>query len=240
MEIDALTLALLLLVVPASFILSSAAGLGGSLLLVPALAALMGTREGVALAALLLAANNIVKVAAYRNTLPMRAALVIVVAVMAGAAAGASLMVQAPESWITAMVVFAIVTTFAVDFIPQGVIRRGWAGVLALTSGATSGFSGMSGPLKGVAIRSLGLQRQYFVGAAALVSLAGDATKAAVFTHAGLLGQSDLLLAAGLIPIMIVSTFAGRMLNQQAGERGYAMLFWGVMLAYTARLVLTA
>lgn len=238
MEIDALTLVLLLLVVPASFILSSAAGLGGSLLLVPALAAIIGTKEGVALAALLLAANNIAKVGVYRNTLPIRAAAIIVVAVMAGAAIGAGLMIRAPESWVTAMVVAAIVTTFAVDFLPQGVTRKSWAGVLALTSGASSGFSGMSGPLKGVAIRSLGLQRQYFVGAAALVSLAGDATKAAVFTHAGLLGQSDLLLAAGLIPVMIVSTFTGRKINQQVGERGYAMLFWGVMLAYTGRLVL--
>jgi uncharacterized protein len=238
MEIDVLTLVILLLVVPASFIVSSAAGFGGSLLLVPALIAVTGTKEGIALAALLLAANNIAKVGVYRKTLPVRTAAIIVAAVMAGAATGAGLMVSAPEFWVTVMVIVAIVTTFAVDFLPQGVARKSWAGVLALTSGATSGFSGMSGPLKGVAIRSLGLQRQYFVGAAALVSLAGDATKAVVFARAGLLGQSDLMLAAVLIPVMIISTFVGRKINQQAGERGYAMLFWGIMLAYTTRLVL--
>jgi len=98
----------------------------------------------------------------------------------------------------------------------------------------------MSGPLKGVAIRSLGLERQYFVGAAAIVSLAGDATKTLVFARGGLIGQTELLLAVCLIPIMIAATFVGRHLNQRVGERGYAILFWAVMLGYTGRLILSA
>ena len=240
MELDALTLLMLLVAVPAAFMLSSAAGLGGSLILVPSLAALLGTKEGVALAALLLAANNIAKVGAYRRTLPIRAAAMIALAVMAGAAAGAGLMVRAPEAWVTGVVIAAFFATFVADFLPVGPARKSWAGALALTSGATSGFSGMSGPLKGASIRSLGLQRQYFVGAAAIVSLAGDATKAAVFTHAGLLDQSELLLAAGLIPVMIASTLVGHRINQRAGERCYAVLFWAVMVGYTGRLVLAA
>ena len=43
----------------ASFTLSASAGFGGSLILVPALGLLLGIRQGVALAALLLAANNV-------------------------------------------------------------------------------------------------------------------------------------------------------------------------------------
>jgi len=167
MEIDALSLLLLLVAVPAAFTLSSSAGLGGSLILVPALAAILGTKEGIALAALLLAANNVAKLVSYRHTLPVRAALMITLTVMAGAALGAGLMINAPEAWVTIEVIAAIFATVFADLLPSGPLRKGWAGTLALTSGATSGFSGMSGPLKGVAIRSLGLRRQWFVGAAA-------------------------------------------------------------------------
>ena len=42
-----------------SFALSASAGLGGSLILVPALVLILGAREGMALAALLLAGNNV-------------------------------------------------------------------------------------------------------------------------------------------------------------------------------------
>lgn len=239
MAIDPLML-LLLLAAPAAFLFSSAAGLGGSLILVPALAAVLGTKEGVALAALLLAANNLVKLAAYRKTLPLRAAGMITVAVMLGAAVGAGLMVSAPESWVTAMVLTMIVATFIADFLPMGVMKTSWAGLLAFSSGATSGFSGTSGPLKGVAIRSLGLQRQYFVGAAAIVSVVGDLTKASVFSYSGLLEKGDLLLIALLLPVMITATLAGRGINQRIGEQGYAVLFWAAMAGYAGRLVFAA
>jgi len=237
---DALSLVVLILVVPASFILSASAGLGGSLILVPALMMILGVKEGLALAALLLAVNNLAKLGIYRHSLPVAKSIVIALAVMVGAALGASLMVKAPESWVKGLVIVALVSTFFIDLSPDKKGRKGWAWLMALTSGATSGFSGMSGPLKGVAIRSLDLQRQYFVGAAAIVSLVGDMTKAAVFTNAGLLGQFELILALILTPVMLGCTMAGRHLNQRIGEKGYAILFWTVMAGYTARLVFSS
>ncbi|HAS77070.1 MAG TPA: sulfite exporter TauE/SafE family protein, partial [Marinobacter adhaerens] len=62
MELDAISLILLALAIPASFIVSAAAGLGGSLILVPAMMMAIGTKEGIAVAALLLACNNVAKV----------------------------------------------------------------------------------------------------------------------------------------------------------------------------------
>jgi uncharacterized membrane protein YfcA len=109
--------------------------------------------------------------------------------------------------------------------------------VLALGSGATSGFSGTSGPLKGLAIRQLELDRGHFVGAASLASLVGDLTKTAVFTEAQLLGSDSYTLALMAVPLMLVATFSGRRINQTIGERGYSLLFWGVMAGYTVRLV---
>ncbi len=223
----------------ASFTVSASAGLGGSLILVPSLALVMGSKEGIALAALLLGANNVVKVVAYRETLPFLRAMVLVALLSVGAFLGASLLVQAPES----VVGVAVIASFAGTLVAE---RRGWldlqriAGpVLAFGAGATSGFSGTSGPLKGAALRNLPLDKLHFVGAASLASLAGDLTKSAVFAEASLLDGAALRLALVSVPLMLLGTFAGRHLTRQVGESGFAILFWSVMGGYSVRVALT-
>jgi uncharacterized membrane protein YfcA len=222
-----------------SFTLSASAGLGGSLILVPTLALVLGTKEGVALAALLLAANNIVKVLAYRETLPVRKALVVIVLVAVGAALGARLLVAAPEAIVTLAVIVSFVFALIAERLDLSRLRRLGGPVLAFGSGATSGFSGTSGPLKGMAIRQLDLDRAHFVGAASLVSLVGDVTKAAVFNGADLLEGQSFLIALVAVPLMVIATFTGRTINRSIGERGYTWLFWGVMAGYTVRLILS-
>lgn len=221
-----------------SFTVSASAGLGGSLVLVPSLALVLGTKEGVALAALLLAANNVVKMFAYRDTLPLRRGLVVIVLVAAGAAIGARALVEAPENVVTVAVIASFVFALIAERLDLRRLRRLGGPLLALGSGATSGFSGTSGPLKGMAIRQLDLDRSHFVGAASLVSLVGDVTKTAVFTGAELLSGDSFLLALTAVPLMLVATFSGRRINRVIGERGYTVLFWGVMTGYTFRLML--
>ncbi len=237
-SIDLLAAIATLAVVFVSFTISASAGLGGSLLLVPTLALILGTKEGVALAALLLASNNVAKIVAYRKTLPFRVAAVVVIMIVVGAALGASLLVKAPSRFVAV----GIIVTFALSMLAE---RRGLEGLrslsspfLAFCSGASSGFSGTSGPLKGVAIRNLNLDRHHMVGAASLASFAGDATKTAVFAEAQLLGRESLLVAAAAVPLMIAGTWTGKTLNSRVGERGYAVLFWSVMGGYSVRIAL--
>ena len=165
-----------LVAVTVSFLVSASAGLGGSLILVPSLALALGTKEGVALAALLLAANNVVKVIAYRKTLPFRKSIVVIILVSVGAWVGARLLVSAPVDLVTVAVILSFGLALVAERLQLKRVRRVEGPVLAFASGATSGFSGTSGPLKGMALRQLDLDRAYFVGAASLVSLAGDAT----------------------------------------------------------------
>jgi len=227
-----------LVAVTVSFMVSASAGLGGSLILVPTLALALGTKEGVALAALLLATNNVVKVIAYRRTLPFRKTFGVVVLVAVGAFIGARLLVSAPVEAVTLAVIVSFTLALFAERFELSRLRRVGGPLLALGSGATSGFSGTSGPLKGMALRQLGLDRAHFVGAASLVSLIGDVTKAAVFTDAGLLGADSALLVVLAAPLMVIATFSGRRINFAIGERGYTTLFWAVMGGYTLRLVL--
>ncbi len=133
--IEALAVIGVLLLVYLAFAVSASAGLGGSLVMVPTLSLFLGSKEGVALAALLLASNNVFKIWAYRKTLPFRAAAVIVLMIIIGAAIGSSLLVRAPEGVVTV----AIVAMFAGTMLAE---RREWGvrarvgPVLAFVSGA--------------------------------------------------------------------------------------------------------
>jgi hypothetical protein len=146
-------------------------------------------------------------------------------------------LVAAPENVVTIVVIASFVLALIAERLDLSRLRRLGAPLLAFGSGATSGFSGTSGPLKGMAIRQLDLDRAHFVGAASLASLVGDVTKTAVFTEAELLSGDSFLLAATALPLMLVATFSGRRINRSIGERGYTFLFWGVMTGYTFRLL---
>ncbi len=225
-----------LVAVALSFTVSASAGFGGSLVLVPALALLLGTKPGAALAALLLASNNVVKLWAYRGTIPWARAGLVTLLVAVGTAVGAVLFVAAPEEVVTVAVIVAFGLTFVAERLRLPGLPRVGTPLLALAAGATSGFSGTSGPLKGLAVRGLGVDRSHLVGALSLISLVGDATKTVIWAEASLLPPSAFLLAGAAVPLMIVATLAGRRLNARLGEQGFTGLFWLVMIGYTARL----
>lgn len=225
-----------LIAVYVSFTISASAGLGGSLLMVPALALFLGTKEGVALAALLLASNNIMKIIAYRETLPFRKAAGIAALIVIGAAIGSTLLVNAPVWAVTIAVLAMFATTIITEKREIKAVRSKFGPFLAFVAGASSGFSGTSGPLKGVAIRNLDLDRRHFVGAASLASFAGDAAKTAIFAEADLLGRNAWLTCLAAIPLMALGTWSGSKLNERLGEQTFAILFWTVMAGYSIRL----
>ena len=146
------------------------------------------------------------------------------------------MLVNAPTVVVTVGVIAMFALSIAAEHFEWKPVRRGFAPFLSFVSGATSGFSGTSGPLKGVAIRNLDLDRRHFVGAASLASFAGDAAKTAIFAEAQLLGRTSVLIAAAAVPLMIAGTWTGSQLNERAGERTFAVLFWTVMTGYSVRL----
>ena len=243
--IEVLELVAVLAAVAVAFFVSASAGLGGSLVLVPALSVALGTKEGVALSALLLGVNNLVKMGLYRQSLPWRRSAVLVVCTVIGTAVGARLLVDASERLVTVAVIVSFVVALATErvgdhrrVVPEASRPpRAVAGAFAIASGATSGFSGTSGPLKGVAVRSLRVDRFHTVGAAALVSASGDLTKSAVYTDAQLLGPASYQLMVALVPLMLLASVAGRRWNGAIGERGYERLFWVVIGGYAVRLL---
>ena len=132
---EPLVVVITLAAVAVAFAVSASAGLGGSLVLVPTLALVLGTKEGVAMAALLLAANNVVKVSAYRRTLPFRKAAVVIVLLAVGAAIGARLLVAAPEDLVTIAVIASFVAALIAETFDLSRIRAAGGPILAFGSG---------------------------------------------------------------------------------------------------------
>jgi uncharacterized protein len=223
----------------ASLMISSVAGYGGSLILVPTLGALIGPKEGIAFAALILAWNNVFKVIAYRRTLAIRAGWPLILASTLGVWVGAQLLLAVDETVVVVTVLVVTAATLGVELFGGAAlrIRRRFALPMMTASGVFSGISGSSGPLKGSSIRCLGLPRAEHVGLASCVSLVGDALKVEIFAEAGLLADIDLATVALTLPLMPLGAFAGRRINRRIGEGGFRFVFWGVVGAYTLRML---
>lgn len=230
---------LLLLAVFSSLLVSSIAGYGGSLILVPALGALVGVKEGVALAALLLGWNNACKVVAYRATLALREGWPLVAVTALGVWAGASLLVTLPGTVLVWVIVASTVTALSIELIGDERLlraRRHAAVPTMAASAILSGVSGSSGPLKGVSIRSLGLPRLEHVGLASAVSLVADALKVELFHSAGLLDDVDVSTLVIAVPLMPAAAWTGRTINRRVGERSFRWVFWTVVGGYSLRM----
>ena len=234
-----MTVVILLVAAFVSFTLSASAGLGGSLVLVPTLVLILGAKSGIALASLLLAANNLAKLIAYRKTIPIRSAAAVIILIAIGAWLGASALVRVDEQWVQIAVIVSILLSFLAEKRNWVVFQKLGAPFAAFVSGATSGFSGTSGPLKGIALRNLRLSRAYLVGAASAASFLGDLTKATVFIEADLMPAETLWVFLIAVPLMPVATVLGRNMNRRMGEQAFAVLFWIVMAGYSTRLLVT-
>ena len=179
---------------------SSIAGYGGSLVLVPALAAVIGPKEGVALAALLLGWNNVFKVVAYRRTLALRQGWPLLAVTAIGVWVGARLLIESSDRTIVWAIVIVTVASLVLELtVDEARLRTRRHVAVPAMAGASvlSGISGSSGPLKGVAIRALSLPRLEHVGVAATVSLVADALKVELFAEAGILPRRAPAHAAG-------------------------------------------
>ncbi|MGZ5397002.1 MAG: sulfite exporter TauE/SafE family protein [Mycobacterium sp.] len=231
-----------LLVLTATFtslLISSIAGYGGSLVLVPAMGAILGPKEGIAFAALLLGWNNVFKVIAYRRTLALRQGWPLLVVTAVGVWFGASLLISASDDLIIWAVIATTVATLIVELRADERLLRASRHAALPTMAASavlSGVSGSSGPLKGISVRSLGLPRLEHVGLASSVSLVADALKVELFHTAGLFEGVDLTTMLIAIPVMPIGAWMGRSVNRRVDENAFRWIFWSVVGGYTLRM----
>ena len=122
-----------------------------------------------------------------------------------------------------------------------GASSPGWVGSLfAVASGFTSQIAHAGAPPFQLWVLPRRLARDVLVGTSAVYFASINWIKVPAFAALGQLNATNMLTAAALLPVAIVSTFAGVWLVRRIdGERFYTIIYWlmilvGVLLLYEA------
>ena len=124
-----------------------------------------------------------------------------------------------------------------------GASSPGWIGsLLGVASGFTSQIAHAGAPPFQLWVMPRRLERNFLVGTSAVYFAALNLIKVPAFAALGQFSATNLLTAAALLPVAIVSTFAGVWLVRRIdGERFYKIIYWlmilvGVILLLEAAL----
>ena len=164
-----------------AFFVSASCGLGGSLILIPVLSAVLGIKEGIVISSILLGLNNIIKVIFFRGNIKFKPVSFLMILMMAGAVIGSFMMLKANSHILTIFLVFNIAISFLIQQYTSLKLQKNAGLIFSFLSGFCSGLSGTSGPLKGLAVKCHMHTKMEIVAAASLLSLATDSVKSVIY-----------------------------------------------------------
>jgi uncharacterized membrane protein YfcA len=220
-----------------SVLVSSSCGLGGSLILIPALTLLFGIKESIIISSILLGLNNLVKVYFFRHHIRLRPIVWIIVFIFFGVILGAGILLRIDEKVVGIILLIHVLFSFFFQRQANHVIREKVSWAIAFLAGFFSGVAGTSGPLKGVSLKCNVFNKMEMVAAASVVSLVSDSTKAAIYLSNYEFVNFPTVIVLYSILIMPVATWLGRNLNQKLSEKAYDALFYCVLSGYLVRLI---
>ncbi|MEJ7737900.1 MAG: sulfite exporter TauE/SafE family protein [Chitinophagaceae bacterium] len=221
-----------------SFLVSASCGMGGSLILIPALTLLFGIKESIIISSILLGLNNLVKVIFFRQYIRFRPILWIMLFIFAGAGIGAVLLLSINEKVVAVILLVHVIFSFFFQRNQHYEIRKKISWLIAFTAGLFSGIAGTSGPLKGIALKCNVFEKLELVAAASIISLVSDSTKSIIYLtrYSPEKFPTEILLFS--IIVMPIATGLGKKLNQRLSQTAYDALFYCVLSGYVVRLFL--
>jgi uncharacterized protein len=222
-----------------SFLISASAGMGGSLLLIPTLSYFIGVRDGIIISSVLLALNNCFKIIVFFKYIQLRKIIFLMCFMLAGAIPGSMLMLKIDENILAVILFINIIFAFIIEKNAVSGVRKKISWMYSWLSGFCSGISGTSGPLKGMAIKCLELNKLQIVAAASVLSFATDSTRAVIYlSNYNPLAGTGFNVLLGSICMMPVATVLGKRINHKISDVAYDVLFFSVLSGYAVRLVL--
>lgn len=231
---------LILIVLFLSFLLSASCGMGGSLILIPALSIVFGIKEGIMISSLLLALNNIFKLYFYQRQINWPKIGVLVVLMGLGSLLGALFMLELSPRILSIglgiLVVFSFLSHHKLKFNKS--THPLFGGFLSFIAGFSSGMVGISGPLKGLALKHFVTEKSVIVASAAAISLVSDSIKSVVFLQHSSVYLDNLSFIIMAFLIMPFASFAGKKINDSLSTKAYNTLFYIVMSGYVLRFVI--
>lgn len=201
--------------------LSKAALPGASTLAVAIFAAVLPAKQSTATLLVLLIVGDVFALWAYRRHADWRALARLIPAVAAGLALGAIFLVVADDAWVRRTIGVILLLLIALTLWRRHA-RRGeptsgrprWP--VAAAYGSMGGFTTMvanaGGPVMSMYFLASGFRVMAFLGTAAWFFAIVNVAKLPIMLGLGLITPGTLLMAALLVPAVLVGAFGGRVL----------------------------
>jgi uncharacterized protein len=221
---------------------SGVAGFGGALLLLPALASILGTKAAVPVLTIAQLLGNTSRAGFGWHQIRWRP-----VAWFVGGAVPASLLggvafvaiSQAVANAGIAIVLVGVVAARRFGFAKLPL--RGWT---LLLGGAATGFLsavvGSAGPLGAAMFLGLGLPPVSYVASEAVTAVAIHLTKTAIYGRFALIGSTELLAGVFIGAAMVLGSWTGRRIVDRLPRRTFALVVEVLLLASAAQLAAQA
>ena len=214
---------------------SGIAGVGGGMLFLPILTAVVGVKLAVPYLSVLLLASNVSRAYFSRTAIDWQVVRWFFVGVLPGAMLGALLFTVLPSFWIKKALGVYLLSYVALSFTKAQWPRTAslksiaWIG---LPAGLVSGVVGGQGPIVAPFMLRYGLVKEAFLGTEAVGSALSHLFKLSVWTPAHVIGASDLAL---LLPLSVLS-IAGSYIGKRLVNRMRLQVFRSILLLLLASI----
>jgi uncharacterized membrane protein YfcA len=221
---------------------SGVAGFGGALLLLPALASILGAKAAVPVLTIAQLLGNASRAGFGWRQINWRPVFWFVGGAVPASVVGGSAFVALPQAGVNAGIAILLVGVVAARRLGLAKLPlRGWS---FLMGGAATGFIsavvGSAGPLGAAIFLGLGLPPASYVASEAVTAFAIHVTKTAVYGRYALVGPTELLAGLYIGAAMVLGSWTGRRIVDRLPRSAFALVVEVLLLASAAQLAAQA
>lgn len=233
-EISPVVAAALLVMSAGTSFFTAAFGIGGGLMLLAAMGAVLPPSVLIPVHGVVQLGSNSGRLAVLFEHVAWKAAPAFVLGAVIGAGTGGSIALSLPPAMVKIGVgVFILLSIYA--RMPQ--FGRGAGVVAGLVSSFLTMFFGATGPFVAAHVRSLGLERMSHVATFACLMSVQHILKVVAFALLGFAFGPYVPLMAGMIATGFVGTLVGRWVLKRGSEGNFQLMLKIVLTLLAARMI---
>lgn len=222
-----------------AFVVASTFGIGGPIILMPALMLRLPPAQAVAVVVPIMIFNNLLKLWVFRRGVQWRAALLTGVSALPAAFMAALFTSRVNANVLKAGIGLLIVIALLRQYLFKHQLQvserglTGWGVII----GGISGFAGAAGPPTAVALKGYGLASARFVGTVAVLQLGLQFVRLPTYISTGIFPADLWPLALLLSLVSLTAVLVGRHLIQRMQVQTFRWLLDAVLLLLAIWLI---
>ncbi len=225
------------LLVLIAFTVASTLGIGGPLIILPALLFHFEAAEAVSLLVPTLFLNNLARAGLYRKQLSRKAVFRTGLLAIPLSLAASFFTGDVHPSVLKGIIVLIIVFVLVSQYLFRKEFRVGPKGLMVwgLPIGLLSGLSGTPGSAMAIAFRGFGLSLAHFVGTVALLQVLLQLSRVPGYVSSGLLNESNYLFAIFLALMSLPGVWLGKFIMKRISPGNFRValdILLGIIAAF--------